>query len=116
MTRSLNGLHPTPNAEALAGMEMQPDQYDVLSLGSNYSRPSAEECHHARARVVFAFGKGVTRDELNALAMEAVADLHAFLETKHVVRLDYQPGTGDGPVPPDAALDAITDGEAATHD
>ncbi len=114
MTRSLNDLHPTPNAEAVADMEMQPDQYDVLTLGSNYSRDDIEQVAHARARVVFAFGKGVTRDELNALVVEAIADLHAFLDTKHTIRLDYIPGTGDGPVPPDAAITTSTD-TGATH-
>lgn len=116
MTRSLNDLHPTPNAEVVADMEMRPEHYDVVSIGSAWSRPDVDDVEHARARVVVAFGKGVSRDELNGLVLEAIAGLHAFLDTKHTIRLDYQPGTGDGPVPPDTALDQITDTPGDTDD
>lgn len=110
MTGSLNALHPAPNSETVAAMEMQPDVYDVLSLGSHYPRDDADDAPHARAHVVFAFGKGCTKAELHALLFDALADLHALLETKHTLRLEYVPGDGDGPVPPDAALNT-TDGE-----
>ena len=114
MTGSFNDLHPTPNSETVAAMEMQPEAYDVISLGSHYPRDTAEDAPHARAHVVFAFGKGCTEAELYALAIEAVADLHAYL-TRHPLRLDYVPGDGDGPIPPDAALPAASTNGEITH-
>lgn len=108
MTGSINELHPTPAAEALAEMEMQPDRYELLSLSSNYSRGSVEEAKHARARVHIAFGKGVTREELLSLVLEAMAELHGSLHTS--LHLEYVPGTGEGPTPPDAAIEECREG------
>lgn len=109
MTRNLNELHPAPNSEIVADMEMQPEQYTVISLGSAYGRETLEDAAHARARIVMAFGHSCTRDELNALAIDAIAALHAFLDNKHQLRLDYVPGTGDGPTPADTALEEFAD-------
>lgn len=104
MTGHLNELHPTPNAEVLAAMEMQPEHYEVISLGSGFGRTTAEDAAHARARIVIGVGRTVSRDELSVLAVEAIAALSAFLDAKHTLRLDYQPGAGDGTHPPDTAI------------
>lgn len=106
MTGSMNELHPTPNAEVLAGMEMQPGHYDVISIGAAYSREDPVATEHARAQIVFGIGRAMSRDEINALILDAIADLHAFLEEKDRVRMVYQPGAGPGPYPADTAMPA----------
>lgn len=77
MTARLNDLHPTlhptPVAEMLANLEMQPDRYIVLSLGSNFSRPLLEDAVHARVRGVFAFGNHVSPDEIRKVLVDLVA-------------------------------------------
>lgn len=102
--RLLTDLHPAPNAESIADMEVQPEDYTVISLGSNFGRDEAEACKTARARVVIAFGRNVSKDEITGLALDAIASLHAFLMDRHHVRLDYVPGAGDGVTPPDIAV------------
>lgn len=113
--RLLTDLHPAPNAEAVADMEVQPENYTVISLGSNFSRDIPEDCAHARARVVIAFGQKVTKDEITALALDAIASLHAFLHDRGH-RLDYIPGGGAGSTPPDIAMPEEGDHRADPRD
>lgn len=103
MSGHINDLHPAPNAEVLAEMEMQPEHYDVVARVRAVPRADPDEVPHARAAVVVAFGKTLSHDEINAVMFDTIATLHAFLEGPGL-RLDYQPGHGDGPTPPDTAV------------
>lgn len=102
MTR-INELDPAPNTRALAEMEMQPEHYEVISLGSGFGRDTAEDATHARAHIVIGIGRTVSREEMATLALQAIATLSAYLD-RDTLRLDYRPGPGNGDTPPDTAI------------
>lgn len=104
MSGHLHDLHPAPNSELVAEMEMQPDHYNVIAHLQCHTRPDPEQARHARATIVVAFGKDLSVDEVNTILFDTIAALHAYLEEKHTLRLDYRPGEGEGPTPPDTAM------------